>query len=77
MHKVARKIQNLSLKFRKPIFGSNNRILNNGILKNVKYDIVGDNNRIEISEGAFLSNLLIWIAIIILMKVVRFQKKII
>jgi acetyltransferase-like isoleucine patch superfamily enzyme len=43
-----------------PVRGKNNIVINNGVLFNVKYDIVGDNNVIEIGKGAVLSNMMIF-----------------
>ncbi|MDR0681518.1 MAG: acyltransferase [Dysgonamonadaceae bacterium] len=43
-----------------PVRGKNNIIINKGTLFNVKYDIIGDNNVIEISKGAVLSNMMIF-----------------
>ncbi|WP_281637371.1 acyltransferase [Flavobacterium marginilacus] len=48
-------------KFKKPIIGKNNIVINNGVLSNVKYDIIGNNNKIEIKDKAILSDLTIFI----------------
>jgi len=58
LHLFAKKIQRFRIKYSNPIQGKNNIIINNGILENVKYDIVGDNNLIEIMQGSVLSDML-------------------
>jgi acetyltransferase-like isoleucine patch superfamily enzyme len=45
----------------KPILGKNNILVKNGVLHNIKYDILGDNIIIEICHGAVLSDLQIYI----------------
>ncbi|TAE32274.1 MAG: acyltransferase [Cytophagales bacterium] len=44
-----------------PIMGRGNRIVNRGILFNVRYNIRGNNNRVEIGQGTCLSDLTIYI----------------
>jgi acetyltransferase-like isoleucine patch superfamily enzyme len=61
LHYCARKYQHLRAKYKKSIKGKNNIIKNSGVLLNVKYDIIGDNNRIEIMYGTVLSNISIYI----------------
>lgn len=61
LHLFARKIQKIIIKFKKPILGKNNTVVNNGVLLNVKYDIVGNNNLVEIMDGTVLSDLKIYI----------------
>jgi len=56
--KIMRKIRS---KYKKGISGKNNVIINKGFLYKVKYDIVGDNNLIEITQGSELSNITIYI----------------
>jgi acetyltransferase-like isoleucine patch superfamily enzyme len=51
----------LKSKFRRSIVGKNNEVINNGVSLNVKYDIIGNNNRIEIMHRSILSNLTIFI----------------
>ena len=57
---MARKIDRLRIKSRDAISGKNNVFINKGVLINVKYDIVGDGNTIEIMKGAILSNMMIY-----------------
>lgn len=59
LHLIALKIIRLRLKFKKPISGKNNVIINKGVLLNVRYDIVGNNNFVEIQKGAVLSDMTI------------------
>ena len=61
LHLIARKIQKWSQRYKRPISGKNNVIINNGVLLNVKYDIAGDNNSIEIMQGSVLSDMMIFI----------------
>ena len=58
---IAKRIQRLKRKYKNPISGKNNMIINNGVLLNVKYDIVGDNNSVEIMQGAVLADMMIFI----------------
>lgn len=44
----------------KPIKGSNNEILNLGVFENVTFDIVGDNNRIEVGKNSRIRDTLIY-----------------
>lgn len=55
------KFQKLRVKYRKSVIGNNNIIINNGVLCNVKYDIIGNNNKIEIMKRVLLSDLNIYI----------------
>jgi acetyltransferase-like isoleucine patch superfamily enzyme len=55
------KIQRLKDKFRKSIIGKNNVIINNGVFWNVKYDIIGNNNKVEIMHKTTLSDMTIFI----------------
>jgi acetyltransferase-like isoleucine patch superfamily enzyme len=55
------KIQRLKDKFRKSIIGKNNVIVNNGVFWNVKYDIIGNNNTVEIMHRTTLSDMTIFI----------------
>jgi acetyltransferase-like isoleucine patch superfamily enzyme len=61
LHLIARKAERFINKHKKPIKGKNNVIVNKGVLLNIKYDIIGDNNRIEIMYGAVVSNIRIFI----------------
>ncbi|WP_433833723.1 acyltransferase [Flavobacterium anhuiense] len=54
------KFYHLKNKYRKQIIGKNNLIINDGVLLNVRYDIIGNNNRIEIMSKSLLSNLTIY-----------------
>jgi acetyltransferase-like isoleucine patch superfamily enzyme len=57
----ARKIKQILLYLRRPISGKNNQILKYGGLKKVVFDIIGNNNVIEINKGAVLKNTTIFI----------------
>jgi acetyltransferase-like isoleucine patch superfamily enzyme len=61
LHFIARKIERLQTKYKRPIKGKNNVISNKGVLLNIKYDIIGDNNRIEVMYGAVVSDTKIFI----------------
>ena len=58
---IRKKIQRLRNKYKKPIIGKDNVIINNGVLLNLKYDIIGDNNTIEIMKESVLSDMTIFI----------------
>ncbi|MBN2779205.1 MAG: acyltransferase [Bacteroidales bacterium] len=58
---AAKRLQRIKQKWKLPILGKNNKIINKGVLLNVKYDIVGNNNLIEIGERAVLSDMKIFI----------------
>lgn len=58
---IARKIQRLISRRKKPISGKNNIIVNKGTFFKVKYNILGNNNYIEIKQGSLLSNMEIYI----------------
>jgi len=58
---ISKKILRIKRKFRKPISGKNNVIINKGVSYKVKYDIVGNRNLIQINKGVSLSNMLIFI----------------
>jgi acetyltransferase-like isoleucine patch superfamily enzyme len=58
---IAKKIEILCPRYKSPISGRNNIIINNGRLLKVKYDIVGDNNVIEFMQGSVLTNMMIYI----------------
>jgi acetyltransferase-like isoleucine patch superfamily enzyme len=60
LHLVVIKFQRLWNRYKIPILGKNNVIINKGFLLNVKFDIVGDNNVIEIMQGSILSDMLIY-----------------
>ena len=55
------RIQYLINKFKKSISGNNNLIQNKGILFNVKFDVIGNNNIIRIGKKTKLYNLTIFI----------------
>ncbi|HEY2721597.1 MAG TPA: acyltransferase [Chitinophagaceae bacterium] len=61
LNKLARKVEKLKVKARPAISGKNNIVINKGVLFDVKYDILGNDNRVEIKQGAVLSNILIYI----------------
>lgn len=54
---AARWFQRFKGKYKFPIKGKNNKVRNKGVTFNVKYDIVGNNNLIEIMQGAQLSDI--------------------
>mgnify|MGYP000844612563 CR=1 FL=1 len=56
LNKWARKLQRILLIFRKTIIGNDNIIVNNGYCHKVKYDIVGNSNKIEIGKNSTLNN---------------------
>ncbi len=58
---IAKNILQLQDRIRKPISGKNNVVINNGVLFKVRYDVVGDNNLIEIGRNSVLSNMTIFI----------------
>lgn len=45
----------------RPVKGKNNSIINNGILQNVKIDIIGENNQVHIGQGSIVNKALIYI----------------
>lgn len=54
------KFNRLKIKYRRPVIGKNNIIANNGVLCNVKFDIIGDNNNVEIMHRSILSDMTIY-----------------
>ena len=46
----------LKRKTKKSIIGKNNRIMNEGVLLNIVYDIKGNGNRITVKKGAIVSD---------------------
>ena len=48
-------------KVKRRIIGINNKILAQGKLTNVQFDIIGNNNHLEIRKNAQISNILIYI----------------
>jgi acetyltransferase-like isoleucine patch superfamily enzyme len=61
LHIIARNILQLQERVRKPISGKNNVVINKGVLLKVRYDVVGNNNLIEIGRSSVLSNMTIFI----------------
>lgn len=61
LYVFARKTQRLKQRCRKPICGNKNVIVNEGLMHNVKYDIIGNNNEIKVMKGSVLSNMMIYI----------------
>lgn len=61
LYLIGIKIQRLRHRSKNPISGKNNVIINNGVSINVRYDIKGDNNYIEILHGTILSDIKIFI----------------
>ena len=57
---LAKRYQRLNNRFKKPVSGKNNKIVNKGVMLNVKYDIIGDNNVVEVMQGAVLSDMTIY-----------------
>lgn len=61
LNSIVRKAKKVRKRLKKPISGKNNRIINYGILSNVRFDVAGNNNLISIGAGAELSDLVIYI----------------
>lgn len=61
LYVTTKKLKRFSKKLRRSIRGKNNSILNKGILHNVHYNIVGNNNLISIGDGSELTDLEIYI----------------
>ena len=57
---LAKRYQRLNNRFKKPVSGKNNKIVNKGVMLNVKYDIIGNNNVVEVMQGAVLSDMTIY-----------------
>lgn len=57
---VKTKIRRLKAKYKKQVRGNNNVISNKGVFINSKYDIVGNNIRVEVLPGAVLSDIRIY-----------------
>lgn len=57
---VKTKIRRLKSAYKKQVKGKNNVIINKGVFMNSKYDIVGNNIRVEIGPGAVLSDIRIF-----------------
>ncbi len=60
LYKLAIRVQRIFDKTRKPISGNNNKIKNDGVFLNVKLDIIGNNNVIEVKERSVLSDMMIY-----------------
>jgi acetyltransferase-like isoleucine patch superfamily enzyme len=56
----ARGLERWKGKLRRAISGTNNKIRNRGAFFNVKYDILGNNNLIDVMPGAVISDTLIY-----------------
>lgn len=54
------KIRRLKAKYKKQVKGKHNVIINKGVFMNSRYDIVGNNIRVEIMPGAVLSDIRIF-----------------
>jgi acetyltransferase-like isoleucine patch superfamily enzyme len=61
LNSIARNILKFAERVRKPISGKNNVVANEGVLIKVRFDVVGDNNLIEIGRNSVLSNMTIYI----------------
>jgi acetyltransferase-like isoleucine patch superfamily enzyme len=62
LHSISRRLLRLKNKYRKSITGKKNVIKNKGVCLNVKYDIIGNNNTVEILNGTILADLNIYIS---------------
>jgi acetyltransferase-like isoleucine patch superfamily enzyme len=60
LYSIVRVIKKMKFQRTKPICGNNNIIINKGVINKIKYNIIGDNNTIEIMQGAYLSNTTIY-----------------
>ena len=58
---IALRLQRIGLKFKKSVIGKGNKIKNDGVSINVKYDIIGNHNQIIIEHGAIMSNMTVFI----------------
>lgn len=56
LYSISIRLLRLGNRFKKSISGKNNKIINKGVVINVKYDIVGNNNTIQISKNSILSD---------------------
>ncbi|GAB2544745.1 acyltransferase [Spirosoma aerophilum] len=61
LHTLAQLLLAVSEKLARPIRGRGNRIVNKGVFLRVRIDIKGNNNVVEVEEGAFLTNMKIYI----------------
>lgn len=61
LHTLAQILLAVKTKLASPIRGQGNRIINKGVFLQVRIDIKGNNNTVEIAEGAFLTNMTIYI----------------
>lgn len=61
LYTIAKNILKFKERVRKPISGKNNVVINKGVLLKVRFDVVGDNNLIEIGKSSVLSNMAIFI----------------
>jgi acetyltransferase-like isoleucine patch superfamily enzyme len=59
LHTLAQRLLALKAKLAPPIRGRGNRIDNRGVFLGVTIDIEGNNNVVEVAEGAFLTNMTI------------------
>ncbi|GGW40864.1 acyltransferase [Arenibacter certesii] len=57
---IALRFQRFRNRYKKAVSGKGNKIKNNGILLNVKFDIIGNHNCINIEHGAILSGITIY-----------------
>lgn len=53
------RMRRFKARFKNPIRGNNNLIIKKGVLINTKFDIIGNNNTINIMSGAVLSDMVI------------------
>ncbi|ADB36783.1 acyltransferase [Spirosoma linguale] len=61
LHTFAQILLAVKAKLALPIRGRGNRIINKGVFLQVRIDINGNNNIVDIAEGAFLTNMTIYI----------------
>ncbi|MEQ8421480.1 MAG: DapH/DapD/GlmU-related protein [Arenibacter algicola] len=58
---IALRLQRIGLKYKKSVIRKGNKIKNDGVSINVKYDIIGNHNQIIIEHGAIMSNMTVFI----------------
>lgn len=61
LYSLAFKFLKFKDRFRRSISGKNNKVLNQGVIHKVRFDIIGNNNLIEIGKNSILSHVTIFI----------------
>ena len=61
LHTISRHMLIFKERVKSPILGKNNVVINKGVLLKVRFDVVGNNNLIEIGKCSVLSNMMIYI----------------